>query len=140
MALFTDDITDPDVKYTRDLSFPMQYNEECDTLLDEDEEVIEQSLQLITFTNRGTVLLFDGFGSTIQPSVFDPLDDTTQLAIDTSMRTSFEINEERVFIDKEFSFDETPDENKLVIIIPYKIKVTGRLTASRFIIPRPLNG
>lgn len=140
MAVYTPDIPELDTRYARDVSLPMQFDADCDLLLDEDQEVIEQSLQLLTFIPQGSFRLFPDLGSAAQLAVFDPLDEETTLIFDTSLRNAFETLEPRVFLDKEFTFDETADEQKLVVIVPYKIKVTGDLAASRFVIPRPLAG
>lgn len=141
MAVYTDDIPDTlDTKYARDISFPLQFNEDGDLLMDENQEIIDQALQLITFIPQGSFRLNPAMGSTVRLAVFDLLDQETELIIDTSMRNAFETLEPRVFLDKEFTFDESADESKLVVIVPYKIKVTGELSASRFVIPRPLSG
>lgn len=141
MPVVTEQIPDGlDTKYARDLSFPLRFTEDCDVLMDENQEIIDQSLQLITFIPQGSFRLFPDLGSAAQLGVFDPLDEETTLIFDTSLRSAFETLEPRVFLDKEFTFDETPDESKLVVIVPYKIKVTGALSASRFVIPRPLSG
>jgi phage baseplate assembly protein W len=133
-------VQDPDVKYARDVSFPLRFDEDCDLFLDENEAIIDQSIQLIAFTNKGNVILTEDFGSSINLSVFDPLDTETELIIDTSLRQAFEANEPRVFLDKEFVFDESADESTLIIMVPYRIKVNGKLAASRIITDRPLNG
>lgn len=140
MPVLTSDVQSVDTKYARDISFPMQFTEDCDLYMDEDQDIIEQSLQLITFIPQGSFRLFPNLGSVAELAVFDPLDEETTLIFDTSLRNAFETLEPRVFLDKEFTFDESADESKLVVIIPYKIKVTGELAASRFIIPRPLSG
>jgi len=140
MPVFTDDIPELDTKYARDISFPLRFNDDCDLLMDEDQEVIDQALQLITFIPQGSIRLTPQFGSAILLSVFDQLDDETELIIDTSLRNAFETLEPRVFIDKEFIFDQSADERKLIVVVPYRIKVTGDLSASRFVIDRPLSG
>ena len=129
-----------DPKWARDIGFPFRFTEDCNLVLDEDEAIIDQALQLITFVKKGTVILFNVFGSAVEVSVFDPLDDATELVIDTSLRLAFEELEPRVFLEREFTFDQTADELKLIIIAPYKIKVTGKLTSSRFIVDRPITG
>lgn len=139
MPIFTDEIPDVDTRYARDISFPLRFGEDCDLLMDEDQEIIDQSLQLITMVPSSTIRLFPQFGSAVSSSVFDPLDEETELIIDTSMRTAFEALEPRVFLDREFTFDQTPDESKLIVIVPYSIKITGALAATKFVIDRPLN-
>lgn len=126
-----------DDKYTRDVSFPLRFDEDADLALDEDEAVIEQALQIIAFTPRGSVILTETLGSNMQLDVFEQLDEATELSIDSSLRRAFEENEPRVFLDREFQFDESPDEHKLIVIAPYTIIVTGQLAVSRFIIQRP---
>lgn len=140
MATYTENVLDVDTRYARDFSFPFQFNEDCDLLMDEDQEIIDQALQLITFIPQGSIRLFPEMGSSAQLAVFDPLDEETTLIFDTSLRNAFESLEPRVFLDKEFVFDESADEQKLVVIVPYKIKVNGDTTASRFVIDRPLVG
>lgn len=140
MPVITSEVPDLDTAYARDISFPLQFTEDCDLYMDEDQEVIDQSLQLITFIPQGSFRLFFNMGSVIQLAVFDPLDEEATLILDTSLRNAFETLEPRVFLDKEFTFDESADELKLLVIVPYKIKVTGELAASKFVILRPLSG
>lgn len=129
-----------DANWARDVSFPFRFTEDCNLELDEDEAVVEQALNLISFIPKGTIILFSVMGSALEISVFDQLDEETELLIDTSMREAFEELEPRVFLDKEFVFDQSPDEQKIIVIVPYHIKVTGRLTANRFTIARPTEG
>ena len=63
MPVRTKDIPELDTTYARDVSFPIRFTEECDVLLDEDQEVIEQALQMITFILSGSIRLYPQFGS-----------------------------------------------------------------------------
>ena len=130
----------PDTKYARDISLPFRFDEDCDLAVDEDEAIIDQSVHVIAFTKKGSVILTESLGSSLEFSVFDPLSSESELVIDTSLRQAFELNEPRVFLDKEFTFDESADESTLFVLIPYRIKITGKLSASRIVIPRPLVG
>lgn len=138
MPVFSDDIPADDQRYTRDISFPFRFNEDCDLLMDENEELIEQALNLITFIRSGTIRLFQSLGSSVALALFDQLDAETELIIDTSLRNAFETNEPRILIDKEMTFDQTPDERKLIVIVPYRIKITAKLAATKLVIDRPL--
>jgi phage baseplate assembly protein W len=127
-----------DENYARDISWPLRFDEDCDLAVDEDREVIDQALHLLAFIRRGEVPLTETFGSALEDSIFDFLDDATELAIDSSLRRAYEANEPRVFLDREFLFDESPDERKLVIIIPFRIVVTGEAATSRIVVSRPI--
>jgi hypothetical protein len=137
MTVWTRDIPDIDTKYARDISMPFQFDAECDLLMDEDQEVIDQSMNLITFIRSGVIRLFPTMGSGAMAAVFDQLDIYAETILDTSLRTAFEAQDPRVFLDKQFIFDETPDEGKVIIVVPYKIKVNGQLTATKLVIDRP---
>lgn len=126
-----------EVFYARNVSLPLRFDASADLALDTDEELIDQAIQLVVFTLTGSFPLFTDFGSTTIANVFDPLDNATQLQFDNSIRNGLTNHEPRVFLDKEFIFDERRDQNELIVIVPFKIKVTGRLAASRVIIPRP---
>ena len=130
----------PDTKWARDVSFPFQFLDDCDLVQDENEEVVDQALILITFTRNGVVLLTSNFGSALTSSVFDQLDDVTELEIDSTLRRAFETQEPRVFLDREFIFDETAGANKLIVLVPYRIVVTGKYTVARLVIPRQITG
>lgn len=140
MPVRTSDIPDLDTAYARDLYFPLTFTDDCDLLMDEDVAVIDQSLQFITFIRQGTIRLFPEMGSYADRAVFDQLDEETELLIDSSLRSAFEALEPRVVLDKEFAFDETADEERIVVLVPYTIKVNGKLASSRFVIPRNLSG
>ena len=75
-----------DPRYARDIAYPFRFTEDCDLGLDENEQVIEQSLILILFIIRGSIVLFRVFGSSVIHSVFDPMDESGALALDTSIR------------------------------------------------------
>lgn len=137
MSRFTRDIPDVDTAYARDISMPFRFNEECDILMDEDQEVIDQALILITFIPAGLIRLFPEMGSGAHLVLFDQLDDESTIILDTALRNAFESLEPRVFLDREFIFDESPDQLKIITIVPYKIKVTGELSATRLVVPRP---
>lgn len=134
-----DDVTE-DPKYARDVSLPFRFTEDADIWLDEDQEVLDQALNLIAFTPQGTIPLAYELGTFLLFSVFDPLDPPTRLAIDTSLRKAFERLEPRVVLNDQFIFDETPDENKLIVIVPYHVAATGLRTVARFVISRPMGG
>jgi phage baseplate assembly protein W len=119
--------------YARDISFPMTFTEDCDLFIDENEQIINQALVLIVRTPKGTSVLFGDFGTDLMISLFDPNDDETQLLIDTSLRNSIELLEPRIFLDKDFVFDESTDGSKIIVLIPYKIIITGQSLVSRFI-------
>jgi len=140
MPVRTKDIPELDTSYARDVSFPIRFTEECDVLLDEDQEVIEQALQMITFISSGSVRLYPQFGSAAHLVVFDQLDEGSSIILDTSLRTAFESLESRVILDKEFIVDESADELKFIVIVPYRIRVTGELAATRLVIDRPISG
>ncbi len=129
-----------EARYARDVGYPFRFDADCDLALDEDENVIDQALILITFTPAGSVILFLELGCDIDFSVFDPLEPATQLAIDTSLRMAFEKLEPRVFLDREFIFDEIPDANELLVVVPYMIKNTNQMWNTRLTIPRPVGG
>jgi phage baseplate assembly protein W len=124
--------------YARDVSFPMRFDEDCDLFMDEDELLIDQSLQIIAFLPNGTVILFRDMGSGVEASVFDPSDRLTELVIDTSLRTAIESLEKRVTLDRDFVFDSTPDELKVVVAVPFRVAATGKLFTSRIVIAKPV--
>ncbi len=124
-------------RYARDISLPFRFDSDCDLAVDEDEDVLEQAIILIAFTPTGTIILDVNFGTDFTISVFDPLDEETQLQIDTSLRMSIEEHEPRIFFDKEFIFDELADSNELLVIVPFVIKNTNQRWSSRLTIPRP---
>lgn len=140
MPVFTKDIPEVDTAYARDISFPLRFGEECDLLMDEDQEVIDQAITLITFIPSGSIILFPQMGSAAQLILFDQLDETSQLIMDTALRNSLESLEPRIMLDKELVFDESADEKKLICLVPYRIKVNGELTAIRMVIDRPITG
>lgn len=127
-----------DTTYARDVALPLKFDEDCNLTLDENEAIIDQAIHIIAFTRAGAIPLFITMGSEAQLGLFEPNDETTQLAIDSSLRIAFEQNESRVYLDREFVFDETADGTSLMIIIPYTIIVNGKLVTSRFIVPRDL--
>jgi len=137
MTTWTDTIPAIDTHYARDVSFPIQFSSECDMLLDEDQEVVEQSLLLITFIPVGALRLFTVMGSSVTLAVFDQLDNAAVLTIDTTLRSAFDILEPRIQVDKQMIVDESPDNHFIVVIVPYAIKVNGQTDATRLTIPRP---
>ena len=134
--ILTKDIPDDDQAFARNISFPFRYTDDADLFIDENEEVVDQSLFIIVFTREGTFLLTPDLGTKIEASAFDPLDAESNLQMDTSLRNGIERNDPRVFIDREFTFDEVAQNNSVVITIPYTIVVTGKAIASRFVVPR----
>lgn len=124
--------------FAADVGVPFRFSEDCDLYVDEDEAIIDQALNLITFTPQGTVPLASTFGSQAELSVFDQLDSSTELILDTSLRNAFESQEPRAVLDKEFKFDESADQKKLVVIVPYRVSVTGKLFATRLVIGKLL--
>ncbi|MCG8436003.1 MAG: hypothetical protein MJA83_18440 [Gammaproteobacteria bacterium] len=134
--ILTDDIPDDDQAFARNISYPMRFTQDADLFLDENEEVIDQSLFIIVFTRSGFFLLTPELGNQIEANVFDPLDSESTLQMDTSLRNGIEANDPRVFIDREFEFDETTDSLGVTILIPYTIVLTGESVASKFIVPR----
>lgn len=141
MSVFTRDIPiTGDTRYARDIAFPFQFNEDCDLRMDEDNEVIEQALQLLTFIKKGSVRLHGTIGSEIKLALFDTLDEETELIIDASLRAAFEENERRIILDKEFVFDQSADESTLFVIVPYRVVITGLSTATKLIVERPISG
>ena len=126
-------------EWARDIALPFRFDADCDLVQETDHEVVDHALNIIAFTPNGTVILFNEMGCALEASVFEMMDEETRLIIDTSLRTAFESQEPRIYLDKEMVFDESPDEKTLFIIVPYKIKVNGELTATKFIVPRLLN-
>jgi len=129
-----------DSTFARDISFPLRFDSECNLATDEDEEVVEQALNLITFLPQGTLPLFPDMGSTAVLTVFDPLDAGSKLSLDTSIRMAVSRLEPRVVLDKEFTIEESADELKIIAIIPYRIIVNNKSGAVRLTIPRPIGG
>lgn len=128
-------ISDP--RYARDISYPFRYDADCDVALDENEQVIEQSLILIVFTQTGTVVLFREFGCDVEESVFDQLDDAMELAMDTSIRLGIENFEDRVILDRNPIFDEYADSNRVLVILPITLANTGQQLSVKIPYPRP---
>lgn len=126
-----------DPRYARDISFPFRYDENCDLALDENEQVIDQSVYILVFSRRGGIVLYREFGSEVELSVFDQLDDVLELELDTSIREAISRFEGRVLLDKELTFDELADSSKIQVVLPITIKNTGQQYYARLNLPRP---
>lgn len=140
MPVLTRDLGQVDTSYARDISFPLRFNEDCDLFLDEDQEVVEQAINLAVFVSAGSIRLYPKFGSSINLSLFENFSQELQLILDTSIRSAIEGLEPRLVLDKEFVFDVSADEKRIICIIPYRLVTTGEISATRLVIDRPLNG
>lgn len=115
-----------DDNYAVDVGLPFRFTEDCDILLDVDDAIIQQALDLITFTPAASLLLFPEMGSEITTSVFDPLDPVSNILIDNSIRKAMQKLEPRIVLDKKFIFTDDPDNNKKSVLVPGRVVPTNR--------------
>ncbi len=126
--------------YATDIAFPFRFTEDCDLQQDIDSQLINQSVMIIGMTPTGTVPLDRYLGNEAANLVFDPLDDETMLAVDTSLRNAFARNESRIYLDKEFTFDEDTSGSKVIVTIPYRIVITNELMTTRLPLRKAVGG
>lgn len=129
-----------DPVYTVDVAMPFQFTEDCNIALDVNERLVDQGVKLAVQVMQGSIPLFSSFGSQVPASIFDPLDDETELVIDSSIRNSINNNEPRAYLDQSILFDQSADESRLVITIPYRIVITGELTATKLTLRKVVSG
>ena len=122
--------------FAKNIAFPLQFTDDGDLVLEEDESVINQSLALVALSSKGSIPLFPDFGSEFLNNVFEPFSQAANIVMDTALRNSLEQQEPRIVIDRQILFDEKANSSTLVIVIPYRVKPTGKLASSRLVVDR----
>jgi phage baseplate assembly protein W len=96
-----------------------------------DEDVIKQSVEVIIATILGERLFFPEFGTTVWSKLFENMDESTGENLIDELVVAIKRWEDRIFLlERDIQLDMYPDENSMIIDIPFVIVRTGK--KSRF--------
>lgn len=135
MVFFKTEEVDVDTRYCVDIANPFQWTEDGDLLLQVDHDVIEQSINLILFFAFRAFLMQPTFGSDFLMMVFDPLDQLSQIQMDTAIRKALTAQEPRIVLAKSLVFKDNPEDSERIILVPHVVKVTGAQAQTEVVVP-----